>query len=308
MAIGTKSSATAAQQGNSLGRVVEWRWGLLSLWLAGTSLFLARAIACRFPRPLSSLGLIAVGVVAIILAIGLRILLRGRWQASATAPKSRLDWLAQLLPTLGLVLLVTGFTVAGSYPTGLVLLWVLAAGEAAFGAGGPWTLPLVRRWFVRGQAAAGTVIVDQPRSLNRKEALALSETLAEPVARGVVAESAEPATADELPWLWQESTALQELRYMTLPEQGLCVAGSQRFLLPAAQTVAVVHTVLHPPFDAVPTVTLEMQEPDTVAIKAAQILPHGIRWELRAEQPADHPREVQWAFSASSTTTRDPRG
>ncbi len=110
----------------------------------------------------------------------------------------------------------------------------------------------------------------------------------------------------ELPWLWQEDTALQELRYMTLPETGLCVAGSQRVLLSAAQPTAVVHTVFHPPFAAQPLITIELQEPESVAIKAAQILPQGVRWELRAEQPSDKPREVRWAFTA--TCTSDPSG
>lgn len=288
----TPTTPTFAQRGNSLGDFVAWRWGLLALWLAASSLFLGRAIAGRFPQPLSSLGLIAVAVVMLTLTTELRVLLRGSWNASITAPRSRTEWLTQFLPTFGAILLACGFTVAGAHPTGLVLLWILIAAEALFGAGEPWTMLRVRRWLVRDQADRGTIILDHPRRLIQEQ------TLAEPVVPEIVSNEDESAIDDELPWLWQETTALQELRYMTLPEQGSCVAGSQRMTLPAAQQSAVVHTVFHPPFAAAPIVTLEMQEPDTVTIKAAQILPHGIRWELKAEQPADVPCNVQWAFSA----------
>ena len=300
MSSGTTPTSTFAQRGNSLGGFVAWRWGLLAVWLAASALFLGRAIAGRFPQTLPSLGLIVVAIVCMLITIELRALLRGSWYASVTAPRSSTEWLGQFLPTLGAIFLATGLTVAGAHPTGLTLLWVLIAAEAVFGAGGPWTFLRIRRWFVLVQADRGTVILDHPRGLLHEM------TLAEPVAREVDSNQDESAATDELPWLWQEATALQELRYISLPEQGLCVAGAQRMTLPAAQQSAVVHTVFHPPFAAAPVVTLEMQEPDTVAIKAAQILPHGIRWELRAEQSDEHPREVQWAFSACCA--RDLRG
>lgn len=144
------------------------------------------------------------------------------------------------------------------------------------------------------------VLINDERDYGSSVVRYTRKTLAEPVAPKEPSYEDDSTATDELPWLWHEATALQELRYMTLPEQGLCVAGSQRVTLPAAQQTAVVHTVFHPPFAAPPIVTVELQEPDAVSIKAAQILPHGIRWELRAEQPNDQPREVQWAFSAAS--------
>lgn len=297
MSSGIPSTTPIAQRGISLGDFVAWRWAMLALWLAASSLFLGRAIAGHFSRPLSSLGLTAFAVIASVIVLELRTLLRGRWPASITAPRTSTEWLAQLLPTLGAIFLAVGFTVAGAHPTGLVLLWILVAAEALSGTGGPWTLPRIHRWFVRDDAPGPHFVHPQPPDdpLESK-----STALAEPVAREAVSDDDESEATDGLPWLWQEATALQEFRYMTLPEQGLCVAGSQRVTLPAAQQTVVVHTVFHPPFAATPLVTLEMQEPDRVTIKAAQILPHGIRWELRAEQPADQPREVQWAFSAAN--------
>jgi hypothetical protein len=288
------TTPTIAQRGNSLGDFVAWRWGLLALWLAASALFLGRAIAGRFPQPLSSLGLIAVAIVMLMMTIELRALLRRSWSACATPPQSRTAWLAQLLPTFGAILLATGFSVGGAYPTGLVLLWVLVAAEVLFGAGGPWTLSRTRGWLVRDQAERGTVN-------NLPRGVIPEKTRAEPMAREAFSNEAdEEACDEELPWLWQESAALQELRYITVPEQGLSVSGSQRVTLPATQQTAVVHTVFHPPFVNSPVVTIEMQEPELVKIKAAQILPHGIRWELRAEQSAEQPREVQWAFTAAS--------
>ena len=133
------------------------------------------------------------------------------------------------------------------------------------------------------------------------------EALAEPVARETLSDDDEAEMNDELPWLWQEPAARQELRYLVLDDVGTVVTGSQRATLPAGQLTAIVHTVFHPPFDAVPEVTIDMQEPDGVTIKAAQVLPHGIRWELRGDA-AENSRDVQWAFSASATTIRDPRG
>ncbi len=233
-----------------------------------------------------------------------------------TIPLMPTEWFAQLLPTLGMILLAIGFSVAGAYPTGLVLLWVIVAGETLFGAGGPWTIPLIRRLLRIDQPDSGTTLLDYPRGKIDAETLAepvapgrSTETLAESVALVKDQEpSAEEAELDEeLPWLWQDATALQELRYMTLPESGLCIAGSQRVTLPAAQQIAVVHTVFHPPFDTVPTVTIEMEQPETVTIKAAQVLPHGIRWELRTASMLEKSQQVQWAFIAT-TTAADPRG
>lgn len=299
------TTPTFAQRGNSLGDFVAWRWGMLALWLAASAIFLGRAIAGRFPRALPSLGLIAVAIIVVTLTLGLRALLRGTWIATITVPQSTTAWLAQFLPTVGAILFAVGFTVAGAYATGLSLLWVIVASEVLFGVAGPWTVPRFRRWLGLDREDRGTVIIDHPRKLNPKQTLAEPEapksaSLTDPVLRETAPNDDEPEDDDELPWLWQEATALQELRYISLPEAGLCVIGSQRLTLPSAQQTAAVHTVFHPPFADAPVVTLEMQEPETVTIKAAQILPHGIRWELRAEQPAEDAREVQWAFSAAS--------
>lgn len=288
-----------------LGRFVDWRWLLLALWLFGSSLFFGRAVSGRFVRPLPSYGLIALAVIAVIIALELRMLLRGSWRACQRLPSSRGDWFALLLPTLGVVLLATGLTVAGAYPTGLVLLWVLVAMEAIFGAGGPWLLPRVQQGFGRPQADYSPALRESKRGTTAEkpwqEPTAREDTtLKQPESVNLICRETESESNDELPWLWQEATALQELRYMTLPEQGLCVAGSQRVMISPTQTVAVVHTVFHPPFDAAPLVTLEMQQPDAITIKAAQVLPHGIRWELRAQQPTEQAREIQWAFTASS--------
>lgn len=268
------------------------------MWLAASALFFWRAIAGRFPDALSSLGLIAVAAIIVVIALGIRTLLRGSLASSMTQPRTAQDWFAQFLPTLAAILLAVGFTVAGAHVTGLVFLWIIVAAEVLSGAAGPWTLSLLPRWFERSKEDRGTVIVDHPRGM------LLQEPEEEPAVGDTQADE-EFIENEGLPWLWQDATALQELRYMTLPETGLAVAGSQRATLPAAQQTAVVHTVFHPPFAAAPVVTLEMQEPDTVAIKAAQVLPHGVRWELRAEQSSEQPREIQWAFSASCS--RDPR-
>jgi hypothetical protein len=299
------TTSTFAQRGNSLGDFVAWRWFMLALWLVASALFLGRAIAGRFPDALPSLGLIAVASIGVLITIGLRALLRGDWRASVATPRSASDWCGQLLPSLGNVLLATGFSVAGAYATGLSLLWVIVAVELFCSATGPWTQPQIRRLFGLGQADHGTVLVEDSRGLIPEQKLAepmapQSAALGDSVVRETFSDDDESAEHDELPWLWQEATALQELRYISLPEAGLCVTGSQRLTLPAAQHTAVVHTVFYPPFAAAPAVTLEMHEPDTVTIKAAQILPHGIRWELKSEQGAEGACEVQWAFSAIS--------
>jgi len=312
MAIGIKKSSTT-QRGNPLGRVVEWRWGLLTLWLGASALFLGRAIAGRFDRPLSSVGLIAVVMVVVVLTLAIRSLLRGSMANSIALPQTAGDWFAQALPTLAAIFLAVGFTVAGAHVTGLVFLWILVAAEVLLGAAGPWTLALLQRWLGRSEEDRGTIVLDHPRGTINDAAPAPSMVQEQQAAqiKPLIAEltndlDEETGSNEELPWLWQDDTALQELRYMTLPEIGMCVAGSQRALLAAAQLTAVVHTVFYPPFAAPPLITIELQEPETVAIKAAQILPQGVRWELRAEQLSDKPREVRWAFTATSKEEVDP--
>jgi hypothetical protein len=289
---------------------------LLALWLATSALFLGRAIAGHFERPLPSLGLIAVAMVIVGIAVGIRALLRGSLTNCMVGPRTSREWLAQVLPSLAVIFLAVGFTVAGAYVTGVVFLWIFVAAEGLFGAAGPWTLALLQRWFGTERTDRGTIVLDHPRGVIKQETLAKpvkhelqDEVLLEPVAYALENDTdQETETNDELPWLWQDTTALQELRYMTLPEGGLCVAGSQRVSLPATQQTTVVHTVFYPPFAAAPVITIELQEPETVAIKTAQVLTHGVRWELRMEQASDHAREVRWAFNATCTSDPDPRG
>jgi hypothetical protein len=309
MAIGINNT-TPTQRGFSLGRVVEWRWGLLTLWLTGTAIFLARALAGFFTHPLTSLSLSSVGLVSVIVAMELRSLLRGNYQASSTLPQSPNAWLAQLLPSSGVLLLAMGFSVAGAHLTGLVVFWTLVAAEILFGAARPWTLPLLRQLMRRDHTAYGKKVLEHPQKTVEPEPppkpLALVHASLERampanlVTADLEAAGTEPDFDAEFPWLWHEATALQELRHMTLPDSGLCVTGSQRHTLLATQQIAVVHTVFHPPFDAVPTVTIEMQEPEDVTIKAAQILPHGIRWELRVVSPLEEAQQVQWAYIAAT--------
>ncbi len=139
MAIGIKNSSTT-QRGNPLGRVVEWRWGLLTLWLGASALFLGRAIAGRFDRPLSSVGLIAVVMVVVVLTLAIRSLLRGSIANGMALPQTAGDWFAQSLPTLAAIFLAVGFTVAGPHVTGLVFLWSLVQRKYC------WGLPGLGRW------------------------------------------------------------------------------------------------------------------------------------------------------------------
>jgi hypothetical protein len=312
MALGIKNT-TPAQQGKLLGRVVEWPWALLALWLVASVLFLGRALAGRFERPLPMLVLLAVAAVIALITVAVRLLLRGSWVNSVILPRTTPDWLAQFMPSLAAIILAVGFTVAGAPPTGLVFLWIIVAAEIFFGAAGPWTWPLLQRRRWRAKEDRGAVVPERPRgTLNDSPTVPAahetnSTSVTDRVSSGHDSDSgAQEEPNDELPWLWHEATALQELRYMSLPEQGICVAGSQRVTIPAAQQTSVVHTVFYPPFSDVPEISIELQEPYTVTIKPAQILPQGVRWEIRAEQTSDQPREVQWAFSA--VCAKDPRG
>ncbi|MGC4007293.1 MAG: hypothetical protein QM811_30860 [Pirellulales bacterium] len=77
------------------------------------------------------------------------------------------------------------------------------------------------------------------------------------------------------------------MRRLSLDDGRESVIGALRSTLAARQTTLFVHTVFQPPFQKPPTIELELHEPDDLRITAAQILVHGVRWEIKAPAPDD---------------------
>ncbi len=62
------------------------------------------------------------------------------------------------------------------------------------------------------------------------------------------------------------------------------------------QRVAIAHTVLQPIWPTTPRVTIEQSEPDEIDIRAVQMIPQGIRWEIRLPEVAEVAFPVTWSF------------
>lgn len=74
----------------------------------------------------------------------------------------------------------------------------------------------------------------------------------------------------------------------------------------AGQRTAVAHVAICPPLPNVPLVTLRQTAGPEARVKAAQILPYGIRFEIKLTATAERPQQVRLEFSAGSAGPSGP--
>jgi hypothetical protein len=78
---------------------------------------------------------------------------------------------------------------------------------------------------------------------------------------------------------------------------GEVIEGYVRVLLAASQRHAAAHVAICPPLDRVPECFAEQMDGPPATIKVAQVLPHGVRFEIKLDDPAPEPTSVIVEFS-----------
>jgi hypothetical protein len=177
-------------------------------------------------------------------------------------------------------------------PSGVLLLW--AIGLSAPGTGGGsialWGVLLLEEGWSWGQ-------------LRRRTPVALP-MLARP---SHLAELPRPVAAE----LGQAVTDLESLDEENDPDEAICqqvvrrrepdgsetIAGWLRAAVPAAARHATAHVAICPPFEGLPECFAEQMDGPPAQIKVAQVLPHGVRFEIKLDEPSAVASDVLVEFS-----------
>ena len=78
------------------------------------------------------------------------------------------------------------------------------------------------------------------------------------------------------------------------------LSGWLRTFFAAGQRTGSVHVAICPPLDAVPEVAVEQIDGPEARIKTAQVLPYGVRLDLKLAAAAGEPTGVLLQFSATA--------
>ena len=75
------------------------------------------------------------------------------------------------------------------------------------------------------------------------------------------------------------------------------IVGWLRTTVPAAARHAAAHVAICPPFGGLPECFAEQMDGPPARIKVAQVLPHGVRFEIKLDEPAAEATDVLVEFS-----------
>lgn len=252
--------------GPILGRLAR-RLALAALVLVALTgvVVCARRATGALVEPLSPGVLAGLGVVLAALAIWFR----QTW--AATARSRAAVYAAWAAPSLVLVIWAAGVSLAGSDALGLAAL----VGTLLLEEGWSWGR-------LRRRAELGV-----PRD---------TATLEPPTPRG--AGSPLAAVLHDLPPAQDEpDEAVTQQLTRRQAETGEVIEGWVRVSFAAAQRHATAHVAICPPLARVPVCFAEQSDGPAARIKVAQVLPYGVRFELKLDEPAVEPSGVYVEFA-----------
>ncbi len=176
-------------------------------------------------------------------------------------------------------------------PSGVLLLWAigLSAPGTGFGLLALWGVLLLEEGWSWGQfgrrspvaapsAELSTSLTDQPASLGETGPF-LSDIEA-------TVEADEPDEA-----ICQQVVRRRE------SDGSETISGWLRAPVPAAARHAAAHVAICPPFEGLPQCFAEQMDGPPAQVKVAQVLPHGVRFEIKLDEPAAEASDVLIEFS-----------
>jgi len=252
-----------------------WAVPVLALLLA------ARRAAGALAHPLSTSGLLACGLLLAAWAIAVRPLLTSG-AGARRVPVRVVAWMPGAILLLAALALLPGASVAG----GLAFVALLAGEEASswFWPRTDWrSLPRLRRargpgWGLPGNGAptVGSPMVElafKPSRLSAAE---------------IVDGSSAARVADDL------TATLVRRRE---PDGRETLSGSNRARFAVGQRTAPVHIPFCPPFFEPPLCEAEQVDGPPATIRVAQVLPYGVRFDVKLEGIAECATSVWIEFS-----------
>jgi len=248
---------------------------LVAAWLC------LRRLAGERPQPLAALPLLSVGVVAAALVSGLRC---GWWQAGVWPAQVRsLSAVWWLLPSLAALMLSAAVSMRGASPTGLALLWaILLVNELVWG-GFLW-----RSHVLHGASAPRDASPSAP------EPGAAAGPPPESQARLV-------EVCDDHELSLPEGVCQQITRVQS-PLQGDAIAGVLRALFQPGERSHNLHVAFCPPLPGRPLVEVVQLSGPRTRVKAADVQPFGVRFDLRLATVSARAEDVLIHFEARCGT------
>lgn len=207
---------------------------------------------------------------------GIAILFRGSFVAHVADQTRARAYALWAAPSVVLLLAAVGLSSRETAGGGLIGLWGLLALEE----GWSWS-----RWFP--EAAASRVA--QPAAVAPSGIVASPRTL--DIASGGD-EACDPAVS-------------QRLVRRRQAEGGEILEGWVRAALVAGQRHAAAHVVICPPFARVAECFAEPSDGPPSQVKVAQVLPYGVRFEIKLDAPAEEPTNVTIEFSIHELPSED---
>jgi hypothetical protein len=287
-------------------RLAHWLGGVLLglLWIAGPFV-VWRRLADAMERSLSPSSLFVTGLVLAAIAAaahGLR-----RWARPSADQEGRLS---RVLTSVSLGLLGVAVTASGENLAALAIFWTLLIVEEGWAwdwgrhAAEPPTCrecldvqpkqaPIVESKIqhrrVQGEPADGTLADEGPAD----------ETPQGLTAEGDVEEDVEEASFDDEEELAEpEADVLQQctLRREKDGSQRLC--GWLRMPVEVGQRTGNLHVAFCPPFEKTPQIDVEQYSGPSCRVKVGQVLPYGVRLEVKLDELAEESDSILLRFSA----------
>lgn len=230
-----------------------------------------RRVAGGLSGPLSPVMLGATGIMAATMAAGAR---RSTWPAGRDRfATTAIEW----LPCAALIAVAAAVSLPESSPSGLGVIWIAIVGEEI------WTWRQSRRRRVRRSP------IEPPRA----NALPMP---AQPEVHEPLAPIARPAEAPSpLGDVVQQFVRTQSAAGIDR------IHGWLKTTLAASERNATLHVAFCPPFVETPKFTVLQTSGPAARIKPVQLLPYGVRLELKRLEPGDKTAAILLEFSAEST-------
>ncbi|MGO8691318.1 MAG: hypothetical protein ACLQLG_16980 [Thermoguttaceae bacterium] len=209
--------------------------------------------------------------------------------ALARSGRPRAGW--NLLLSAAVLLLGIALCVRGAAGSGLLAFWAILAGEEGW-AWGRLLLPGRRRGHRRRDAQQTRRLrVDGPDGRSRDSGDARS------MVAGMRGAAALGEEEDAVP----AENVLQRLTLSQDADGSQRLSGWLRLRLAAGQRSGVVHVAFCPPFCRTPELSLEQLGGPPARIRTAQLLPHGVRLELKLSPATAAGGSVLLRFAAQTT-------
>lgn len=299
--------------------IARWSAPTLVVMLCGTAAVAVwRRLAEQLSHPLTPASLLLVGALTAGTAWGSRLTWSRQSRGSRPTP---LDRLVTVAPTAAVLAMGAALSLRHTDPGGLIAFWVvLSVGELAI-----WGPMAWRR--LRGKPAIRPQRVDPPHVPSPHTSPTESPPTA-PVSTGplstasvpseslstaasaplesppTVSSVAESLLTEDLPAglspAWPADDVLQQLVRSRAADGSERLAGWLRIPFAAGQRTGSEHVAFCPPFDRTPHVAVEQLDGPAVRVKTAQLLPHGVRLDLKLAAVTEEPVAVILRFSAQS--------